>query len=59
MLVSSTQAESGRQPLERHGATVAIAGNTDTSTPNTATVNLSEGANTITVTVTAEDGTTT
>ena len=41
------------------GATVAITGDTDTSTPNTATVNLSVGDNTITVTVTAEDGSTT
>ena len=40
-------------------ATVAITNDDDTNTPNTATVNLSEGANTITVTVTAEDGNTT
>ena len=40
-------------------ATVAITNDDDTNTPNTATVNLSEGANTITVTVTAEDGSTT
>ena len=40
-------------------ATMAITGDTDTSTPNTATVNLSVGDNTITVTVIAEDGSTT
>ena len=40
------------------GATVAIAGDSDTSTPETATQALSAGRNTVTVTVTAEDGST-
>ncbi|MYK50213.1 MAG: hypothetical protein F4032_00440 [Gemmatimonadetes bacterium] len=40
------------------GATVAIAGDTDTTTPGTATLALSEGLNTVTITVTAEDNTT-
>ena len=37
------------------GATVAITGDTDTTTPDEATLDLAEGANTLTVTVTAED----
>ena len=41
------------------GATVAIAGDSETSTPETATLSLSAGRNTVTVTVTAEDGNTT
>ena len=40
-------------------ATVEITGDTDTTTPGTATLNLSVGANTVTTTVTAEDGVTT
>ena len=38
------------------GATVAIAGDDDTSTPNTADLALAFGENTVTVTVTAQDG---
>ena len=40
------------------GATVAIAGDDDTSTPNTADLALAFGENTVTVTVTAQDGVT-
>ncbi len=40
------------------GATVAITGDTDATTPGEATLDLAEGANTLTVTVTAEDTTT-
>ena len=39
-------------------ATVAIADDTDTTTPEEATFSLGEGANTLTVVVTAEDGST-
>ena len=39
-------------------ATVAITGDTDTSTPNEASLGLNPGLNTVTVTVTAEDTTT-
>ena len=41
------------------GATVAITGDDDTSTPGEAELDLDEGANELTVTVTAEDGRTT
>ena len=41
----------------RHaGAVLAIAGDTDLATPDEAELDLAEGANTLTVTVTAEDG---
>ncbi len=40
------------------GATVAITGDTDITTPGEATLDLAEGANTLTVTVTAADTTT-
>ena len=57
MVENSVTQTTVRATKSDDGATVAIAGDTDTSTPNTATVDLLEGANTITVTVVAEDGT--
>ena len=57
--VQNTAASVTVSATENHrGATVAIAGDGDTSTPNTADLALAFGENTVTVTVTAQDGVT-